>query len=117
MRILIVDDEANKCAKMLNFIQQRGIQYDIAETLNEAKELFANTQYNAVILDRNFPIEKGGEKIGAAGEMLLAIMEEQGIKIPVLIHSSMLGEVKHPLVHSHMLPWDYHKLSKFLDDI
>ena len=120
-RILIVDDDGynKKCKVMRSIIEEAGVQYDIALTLEEAiQKLFSmqkEIQYDAIILDRSFPERIGKKATGKEGELLLKMMEKHKKEIPVLIHSTITTLLESELVVSRMSPWEFEKLQHFLD--
>lgn len=113
-RILLIDDEAydNKCKKIVQYMEEKGIFYDIAVTLEEATEKVLSDLYDGIILDRYFPIKEGEENKGA-GKMFLEILEERGKQIPVVVYSTMgrIG-IENRLVLDYTSPGDSGQLDK-----
>lgn len=111
-RILLIDDEAydNKCRKIVQYMEEKGIFYDIAVTLEEAIEKVLSDLYDGIILDRYFPIKEGGENKGA-GKMFLEILKEREKQIPVVVYSTM-GGIDNELVIARTSPGDPNQLGK-----
>lgn len=112
-QVLLVDDEAymNKCKKILEYLEGRGVSYDIAVTLEEAIEKVLSVSYDGIILDQYFPFKEGEDKKSAA-KRFLEILDEQGKKIPVIVYSTSLEPIKHELVIENTNPLDFQKMQK-----
>lgn len=91
-------------------MEEKGISYDVAVTLEEALEKVMLDLYDGIILDKYFPFREGEERKGAE-KRFLEILEEKGKQIPVIVYS-MSGTIKHELVIEHTSPGDQKQIEK-----
>lgn len=89
MRILIIDDSENKILWIKEFLQERKIKHEQSIYLNDAYEkIFRKSEeYNGIILDMQFPIEKDSLIKVKSGELLLKELKDKNLQIPVLGNS------------------------------
>lgn len=89
MRILILDDLDNKCTWIKEILEQQNIEHEQILYLKEAYQKILKETYNGIILDMQFPIQRGSKKAGRAGEIFLKILKSRNIQIPVLGNSTI----------------------------
>lgn len=117
IKILILDDEGydNKYLKARRFLRENSIQYDIALTLEEGIILLKKKNYDAIILDRNFP-EKEGEKSNIKSpEKFLMFLKETKKQIPVIVYSVCRENLDESYVKKYMITWNPYTFLNFLE--
>lgn len=104
MRILIVEDDDEKCAKLLEFVHQKFNVLDVisARSLHSGLLAIMNEKPNFIILDMTMRtydrslIEDGGRPHPFGGREILRQMKRNRIATPVVVvtHFDRFGEEK-----------------------
>lgn len=98
-RVLIIDDEAydNKCKWIIDILQERQINYDIALNLKQAYQKINEGNIIGIILDGKFPASEEAKEAERLGETLVNKIEEIELKIPIFGNSRIPFEIKSPI--------------------
>ena len=94
MKVLNVEDNPIKHCQIRRALEQCGVkEVDCCNNLQDALYLLEERtgmgrRYDLIVTDMNYPLEKGGETCGQAGEILSQRIKEDGIEIPIIICSS-----------------------------
>lgn len=113
MKVLIIDDnifKQNDIKRALDWNDIRDI--DFAKYMDEALEKIRKNNYNLIITDMHYPLERGVDSDIEAGYKLIKTLKEENINIPIIICSSQnwsspdtLGTVWYN--KSRDLNWDF----------
>lgn len=121
MRALIIDDNVFKQIDIRKALEWNGIRnIDSVSYQDEALEKIRNNDYNLIITDMHYPLEKGMDSDKEAGYKLIDILEKENIETPIIICSSqnwtspkILGTVWYN--KSRDLDWDFKDILKKLN--
>lgn len=107
LRVLIIDDNVFKTfdiKKALEFCGVREISsvYDQESAWEElGRSEVAGRGFDLIVTDMHYPINRGEEADWRAGKILLEELENRGIRIPVIVCSS----INHTIPHAFGCVW------------
>ncbi len=88
MNYLIIDDDLNKVKDFIKHLEKD----DVVKILNNYRasilEIRTNTNYDAIILDMNFPLRENEEPESMLGMDFLVELKRKELDIPVVVFSS-----------------------------
>ena len=88
MKILLVEDTAEKRVRIKRAFRNKEAIFSQAKTLVEAKEILEeNTDFDLIITDMYFPNESGELELKDAGEQLIHFASLKNLSIPIIICS------------------------------
>lgn len=113
MKALVIDDNIFKQIDIKRALEWNSIRnIDGASYQDEALEKIRNNNYNLIVTDMHYPLEKGADSDREAGYKLIEILEKENLEIPIIICSSqnwtapkILGTVWYN--KSRDLNWDF----------
>ena len=85
MKVLNVEDNPIKHCQIRRALEQCGVkEVDCCNNLQDALYLLEERtgmgrRYDLIVTDMNYPLEKGGETCGQAGEILIQRIKEDGL--------------------------------------
>ena len=89
MKILHIEDNVYKYHEINKVINQCGVHsVDWVECLNDGFKMMEENEYDLVITDMYYPIEKNGEEI-EAGDLFIREATKRGWKVPIILCSSL----------------------------
>jgi DNA-binding response OmpR family regulator len=89
MKILHIEDNVYKYHEINKVINQCGRHVvDWVECLNDGIKMMEENEYDLVITDMYYPIEKNGEEI-EAGDLFIRESSKRGWKVPIILCSSL----------------------------
>ena len=91
--VLIIDDNVYKKIDIQRALALLGVsEVDWSRSLENAKEkirLRGENPYSLIITDMNYPLTEGDKAFYRSGERLVGWVAEEGLKIPVILCSSV----------------------------
>ena len=94
MKVLNVEDNPIKHCHIKRALEYCGAKtVDCCNNLQEGLEalkeaITTEKKYDLLVTDMSYPLVKGGEADGQAGEQLIRRIREEGIEIPIIICST-----------------------------
>lgn len=100
LKVLLAEDNQINVLVVKRYLQQWGVECDVAENGQKAVDMVANKAYELILMDLQMPVMDGYE-----ATRLIRLAEEYKT-VPILaITASLVGDVKESVIDSGMNDW------------
>ena len=89
--ILLVDDEATIGVELQRTLQELGYHVEISHTVESALGSVSKFRFDGIVVEFNLSSENATDPRTGGGIRLISELRKSGIRIPILVYTSMDG--------------------------
>jgi DNA-binding response OmpR family regulator len=89
--ILLVDDEAMICVELQRTLEELGYQVETSHTVESALGSISDFRFDGMIVEFNLNSGNATDPRTGGGIRLISELRKSGIRIPILVYTSMDG--------------------------